>query len=55
MTVRISCPDVFVGKGVLKLCSRFIGHHPCRSVISNVAKQLVFSCTFAEYFQNTFC
>ena len=25
---------VFLGKGVLKVCSRFTGEHPCRSVIS---------------------
>ena len=61
-------PDVFLGKGVLKICSRFTGEHPCRSVISikllwnKVAKQLywnhtaawVFSCKFAAYFQITF-
>ena len=30
---RSSHPDVFVGKGVLKICSKFTGKHPCRSVI----------------------
>ena len=25
---------VFLGKGVLKICCRFTGEHPCRSVIS---------------------
>ena len=29
-----SPPEVFLGKGVLKICSKFIGEHPCRSVIS---------------------
>ena len=31
---RSSRPEVFLGKGVLKICSKFIGEHPCRSVIS---------------------
>ena len=26
--------QVFLGKGVLKICSKFTGEHPCRSVIS---------------------
>ena len=25
---------VFLGKGALKICRKFIGKHPCRSVIS---------------------
>ena len=31
---RSSSPEVFLGKGVLKICSKFTGEHPCRSVIS---------------------
>ena len=31
---RSSRPEVFIGKGVLKICSKFTGEHPCRSVIS---------------------
>ena len=27
-------PEVFLLKGVLKICSKFTGEHPCRSVIS---------------------
>ena len=27
-------PDVFLGKGVLKICSKFTEEHPCRGVIS---------------------
>ena len=42
---RSSPPEVFLGKGVLKICSKFTGEHPCRSMIS---------CKFARYFQNTF-
>ena len=25
---------VFLGKGVLKICSKFTGEHPCQSVVS---------------------
>ena len=31
---RSSHPVVFLVKGVLKICSKFTGEHPCRSVIS---------------------
>ena len=31
---RSSHPEVFLGKGVLKICSKFTGEHPCRSAIS---------------------
>ena len=31
---RSSPPEVFLGKGVLKICSKFTGEHPCRTVIS---------------------
>ena len=30
---RSSFPDVFLGKGVLKICFKFTGKQPCRSVI----------------------
>ena len=33
-TITSSRPEVFLRKGVLKICSKFIGKHPCRSVIS---------------------
>ena len=66
--IRSSRPEVFLGKGVLKICRKFTGEHPCRSVISIkllysfIALQLywnhslawVFSCKYATYFQNTF-
>ena len=29
-----SQPEVFLEKAVLKICSKFTGEHPCRSVIS---------------------
>ena len=32
--LRSSPPEVFLRKGVLKICSKFTGEHPCRSVIS---------------------
>ena len=31
---RSSRPEVFLGKGVLKICSKFSGEDPCRGVIS---------------------
>ena len=31
---RHSPPDVFLGKGILKICNNFTRGHPCRSVIS---------------------
>ena len=31
---RRSHPEVFLGKGILKICSKFTGEHPCRRVIS---------------------
>ena len=34
MIGRSSLPEVFLGKGVLKICSKFTGKHPCRSLIS---------------------
>ena len=33
-TNRISQIDVFLGKGVLQICSKFTGKHPCQNVIS---------------------
>ena len=32
--VRSSHPQVFLEKGVLKICSKFTGEHPCQSAIS---------------------
>ena len=31
---RSSHPEVFSGKKILKICSKFTAEHPCRSVIS---------------------
>ena len=33
-STRNSSPEVFFEKGVLKMYSKFVGEHPCRSVIS---------------------
>ena len=33
-TFRSTHPEVFLGKGVLKICSKFTGEHPCRNAIS---------------------
>ena len=32
--VRSSPSEVFLGKSVLRICSKFTGEHPCRSAIS---------------------
>ena len=34
LTFRSRHPKVFLEKGVLKICSKFTGEHPCRSAIS---------------------
>ena len=34
MPDRSSRPEVFLGKSVLEICSKFTGEHPCRTVIS---------------------
>ena len=58
---RSSRPEVFLGKGVLKLSSKFTGEHPCQSIILvyfqlywNHSFAWLFSCEFVVYFQNTF-
>ena len=33
-TDRSSHPEVFLGEGALKICSKVTGQHPCQSVIS---------------------
>ena len=33
LNYRSSRPEVFLRKGVLKICSKFTGEHPCRRVI----------------------
>ena len=35
MSCKSSNPEVFLGKGVPKICSKFTGEHPCRGVIYN--------------------
>ena len=42
---RSSLSEVYLGNGVMKLCSQFTGAHTL---------PWVFSCKFAAYFQNTF-
>ena len=60
---RSSLPQVFLRKGVMKICSKFTGKHQMpKCDFNKVAKQLywnhisawVFSCKFAPYFQNNF-
>ena len=52
---RNSPPEVFLGKGVQKICSRFTGEHTYRSGISIKLQSWtwVFSSIFAAYFLST--
>ena len=60
---RSSHPEVFLEKGVLKICSKFTGEHPCRNVISIKLESkatllkshfgMGVLCKFATCFQNT--
>ena len=43
LIIRSSRPEVFLGKGVLKIYSKFTGEHPCRSAIS-----IKLLCNFVE-------
>ena len=48
--------ELFLGKGVLKICCKFTGEHPCHSAIlimqlyRNRTSAWVLSCKFAAYF-----
>ena len=44
---------MFLRKGVLKICSKFTGKHPCQSVIA-IKLLWVFSCKFSACFHITF-
>ena len=52
---RSKPPEVFLGKAVLKICSKLRVEHPCRSVISiklftsTWVFSCKFSCIFSEY------
>ena len=47
---RNSRPKVFLGKGVLKICSKFTREHPCWSVISiKVARELATLKSFLSF------
>ena len=46
--IRSSHPEVFFGKGVLKICSKFIGEQQCRSAIS--IKLLCFATLLKSHF-----
>ena len=53
-TASSSPSEVFLGKGVLKTCSKFKGKIPFQKGIWNRTSAWVFSCKFAGYFQDTF-
>ena len=48
--IRSSHPDLFLGKGVLKICNKFTGEHPCRSAISIFSKHLFLRAPPGGYF-----
>ena len=49
---RGNCLEVFLGNGVLKICSKFTGEHPYRSASSiNCTSAWLFSCKFSAYLQ----
>ena len=59
---RSSSTEVFLGKDVLKICSKFSGDHPCQSVISIkllcnfIAIKLWYGCSPINYlFSEHFC
>ena len=47
---RSSLSEVFMGKGVLKICSKFTGEHPCQSTISIKLRISGKSQNWAKYF-----
>ena len=54
---RSSHPEVFLRNGVLKICNKFTGEHPCQSAISiklQSTSAWVFSCKVIAFFQNIF-
>ena len=56
---RSSRPEVFLVKGVQKICNKFTGEHPCRSVISiklqsNFIEIILRHECSPAYFQKTF-
>ena len=46
--LRNSFPEVFLGKGVLKICSKFTGEHPCRNVFSIKLQSNFFKITLRD-------
>ena len=55
--IRSSRPELFLVKGVLKICSSYRGTPMAKCDFKKVAlhtSSWVFSCKFAAYFQNTF-
>ena len=43
--LRSNLPEMLLGNGVLKICSKLIGEHPCRSVISIKLQSSLFEIT----------
>ena len=57
LSIQKQLSEVFLQKGVPKICSKFSWKHPCRILKNpswNHTSAWLFSCKFAAYFQNTF-
>ena len=50
---RSSHPEMFLVKGALKICSKFTGEHPCRSVISIKLKGVLKHIFITPFTKNT--
>ena len=53
-TYRINHPEMFLGKGVLKICSKFTGENLCRSAIS-IKLQSKVEITLCNFIEITLC
>ena len=54
-TYRISHPEVFLGKGILKISSKFTGEHLCRSAISIKLQSNFIEITLCNFIEITLC
>ena len=53
-SIRSSHSEVFLGKGVLKICCKFTGERPCRSAIS-IKLQICSPANLLHIFRTPFC
>ena len=53
-SVKSSLSDVFLGKGFLKLCSKFTGKHPCQITLPHGCSAANLFHIFRAVFKNTY-